>query len=869
MDGSPILGMWPIGLRFWRAASDEGEELPSAVPCFPPKGPSVPHGPPRDSPHRAHDPDRPARRRHLRARAGGPRGVPRALRRHGGDRRRPRALRTRAARCSRPAWRARARARRRSPSASPPSAAWRSTRSRRSRASRCSSTTRASRCTSSARGPRRALFGAAAAAEPVAAARAREPRRSCAPAARTAPRRSCRPPSAPRCRARPPRRARRGGRAPGEGPDAEPVHDRARRGGDAAAQPRGRARRRRRDHRRRHRLDRPHGRDRRSFGAKVIEREWNGSFADARNVSLRRRDRRLDHVPRRRRGPRRERRERLRELLGRTWREAFYLVETNFTGDIGRRHGRHPQRAARLPQPPRVPLRGPHPRADRAQPALYLAERMRGRRARRALRLPRRRARRQGQVAPQHRAARAPARRSRATRRSCFNLGSEYAALGDATPAPRARFAMRGRATAAFGFVPSLVSRLVPALRLTGDLDGADRAGRRGARAVPRLHRPRLRAGLGRPRRSATTPRPPRCSSAACAWATRPSRYTAMVGSGTYLALVALAERAPRRRRPRRGRAAAHRCLHEHPPLPRPPWAARGGHARARRGPRRGASSGSPPAPATSRPARASCSAPRCTRPATSPPPSRSSARSSPRQPANDVARVALAEALLSQARYAEGRRRWPARTRAVRRARPPRRALRADRGRRRGREPRRRARPAASPPRSRCSAPGARTALAGSPRARRPGPRVAARSARGAAARRRVDAFAGAAGPARARRAARARAAASSRRVYLRRGFLESAADEWIAVCGEAGARARARRPRAGRAGARHARGGAVLRARGAGARAGHAGAARIVGRLAAWRGQAQVRRLRPDRGTEPGRNGGRGPPRRRRSPT
>jgi glycosyltransferase involved in cell wall biosynthesis len=72
-----------------------------------------------------------------------------------------------------------------------------------------------------------------------------------------------------------------------------------------------------------------------SFGAKVVHFPWNGSFADARNVSI-------DHAtgdwivyldadehltP--------ESPAALRALLGRTWREAFYFVETNFTGGEG------------------------------------------------------------------------------------------------------------------------------------------------------------------------------------------------------------------------------------------------------------------------------------------------------------------------------------------------------------------------------------------------------------------------------------------------------------------------------------------------------------------------------------------------------
>jgi glycosyl transferase family 2/flagellin-like protein len=70
----------------------------------------------------------------------------------------------------------------------------------------------------------------------------------------------------------------------------------------------------------------------RSFGAKVIEFPWNGSFADARNISL---DNATgdwvmyldadEHLME-------EDAAQLRDVLRRTWREAFYLVETNFTG---------------------------------------------------------------------------------------------------------------------------------------------------------------------------------------------------------------------------------------------------------------------------------------------------------------------------------------------------------------------------------------------------------------------------------------------------------------------------------------------------------------------------------------------------------
>ena len=67
----------------------------------------------------------------------------------------------------------------------------------------------------------------------------------------------------------------------------------------------------------------------------MVEREWTGSFAAARNASIEAAsgdwllfldaDEVLDPAD----APL------LRDLTGRTWREAFYLVETNHTGELG------------------------------------------------------------------------------------------------------------------------------------------------------------------------------------------------------------------------------------------------------------------------------------------------------------------------------------------------------------------------------------------------------------------------------------------------------------------------------------------------------------------------------------------------------
>src|SRR5207248_6819228 len=71
------------------------------------------------------------------------------------------------------------------------------------------------------------------------------------------------------------------------------------------------------------------------FGAKVIHREWTGDFAEARNASF---DAATgdwilyldaDEVLVE------EDAAKLRAVTGRVWREAHFLVETNFTGDAG------------------------------------------------------------------------------------------------------------------------------------------------------------------------------------------------------------------------------------------------------------------------------------------------------------------------------------------------------------------------------------------------------------------------------------------------------------------------------------------------------------------------------------------------------
>ena len=261
-----------------------------------------------------------------------------------------------------------------------------------------------------------------------------------------------------------------------------------------AALPGGRARRRRRDHRRRHRLDRPHRRDRREPAApRVLHHEWDGDFSAARNVSFEAAtgdwvmyldaDEVLvaDDA------------ERLRALAGRTWREAFFLTETNHTGDLEdgtaithdamrlfrnrpeyRFEGRiHEQIAQSLPAlPARAPSSAP-PCASSTSATWAPCATPRTSRA----------------ATSSCSSARWP--RASTTPFLHFNLGSEYAAAGDVARAlthfERAWTPVRdaGRVSSD-GYAPALAARYVHALRNAGRLRrGRRRRATRSSRSSP------------------------------------------------------------------------------------------------------------------------------------------------------------------------------------------------------------------------------------------------------------------------------------------------------------------------------------------------------------------------------------------------
>ena len=460
-----------------------------------------------------------------------------------------------------------------------------------------------------------------------------------------------------------------------------------------------------------------------SFGAKVLHFPWNGSFSDARNVGL---DAATgdwilyldadEHVVA-------EDAPKLRALLGETWREGFYLAETNYTGgDESGPAVTHMALRLFRNRPEYRFVGRIHEQKTHAMP-LYPARALRGGAdARAALRLPQEPRRRQGQVAPQPRAARARGRRE-AERLHLLQPRLRVRAARRPRAGARPLRGLRGRRLGAgwaeVGYASVLAVRLAVARRATGDLVGA----------------------AARDRARACAPSPD---------------HTDLV---LELAVVRLAPRRPRRGRaaraalPRARRRA--RRLHRHRRrrhVPRARAARRAPPRARRRGRRRGAltAARSPSTPTTSRPC--SCSPPTCSRAAPTSaevdaivPAGRPSAMmlagtafheagrvedaerwfraTLERQPSNGLARVGLVEALLSQRRYAEAAAEADARAR--------RHAVRGRRRRLGPLRPRRRGR------RARAHR-GARPRRGGRRRRRRPRalPRLGRRARRRAAAR-------------------------------------------------------------------------------------------------------------------------------------
>ena len=300
----------------------------------------------------------------------------------------------------------------------------------------------------------------------------------------------------------------------------------------------------------------------RSFGARVIEREWTGSFAQARNVSF---DAAggdwliyldADEVLAG------EDLERLRALTGCTWREAFYLSETNHTGEIDdgtavahsalrvlrnrpeyRFEGRlHEQIAHRLPGylPERVETTG-----IRVEHYGYLG----------VVRDLREKSRRNIEL------LRLSQRERPATPFLLYNLGSEYAAAGEHTAAvtelQKAQELLEALPDRdSYRFAPALMCRLVRSLRISGRAGDALARAQVGLEHFPELtdlvlEQARAANALGERDRAIALCE--RCIEMGDA----PVQYTASVGSRSYLRAGTARRASARRRRYRRRRSRA------------------------------------------------------------------------------------------------------------------------------------------------------------------------------------------------------------------------------------------------------------------------------------------------------------------------
>ena len=305
------------------------------------------------------------------------------------------------------------------------------------------------------------------------------------------------------------------------------------------------------------------------YGARVIEKEWTGSFSDARNVSfeaatsdwiiyLDADEVLVDEDARR-----------LKALTRRVWREAFYLVLTSYTGELddtdavtnsvlrvfrNRPHYRfegrlHEQIAHGLPTYAAGRIEQSSVRVDHYG---YLG----------AVRDAKEKARRNVDLLKAQQAESAPSGFMH------FNLGSEYAALGDHRAAldefERAWNLMEANGEERNDYVPTLVHRRVNALRACGRAEEAVARAQDGLERFPGftdLVLAQAQAALALGRQDDSIAYWQRCIDMGDA----PSSYGATVGAGTYRPRIALAELCTLRGELSRARELLDWCIAEHP----------------------------------------------------------------------------------------------------------------------------------------------------------------------------------------------------------------------------------------------------------------------------------------------------------------
>ncbi len=306
-----------------------------------------------------------------------------------------------------------------------------------------------------------------------------------------------------------------------------------------------------------------------SYGAKVVEQPWTGSFSEARNTSFEHAttdwiiyldaDEVLvgDDV------------ERLKALTGRVWREAFYLALTSFTGELGdggaitnnvlrvfrnrphyRFEGRlHEQIAQHLPSYAAGRIEQTSVRVDHFG---YLG----------AVRDAKEKSRRNLELLKAQQAETAPSAFLH------FNLGTEYGAIGDNASAldefERAWTLVQARGEDGNDYVPTLVLRLVTALRACGKPKEAIARARDGLERFPAftdLVFAQAQAALALGNEDDAIAYWEQCLEMGDA----PARYGAAIGAGTHRPRIALAELSMRRGELERARELLDWCVAERP----------------------------------------------------------------------------------------------------------------------------------------------------------------------------------------------------------------------------------------------------------------------------------------------------------------
>ena len=307
----------------------------------------------------------------------------------------------------------------------------------------------------------------------------------------------------------------------------------------------------------------------RAHGANVIERPWTGSFADARNVSFEAAtgdwiiyldaDEVIvaDDV------------QRLKSLTRRTWREAFYLVETSYTGELG-------DGAAMTNNALRVFRNRPHYRFEgrlHEQIAQNLPVYAAGRIEQSSVRIDH-----YGYLGAVREAKEKSERNLHLLRAQQaespsdaflhFNLGTEYAVVGNYSSAltefERAWSLVESQGQEARDYVPALLQRLVSALRHTGRANDAI------SRATEALDKfpgftdlvfAQGLAALALGREDDAISYWQRCIETGDA----PARFGATVGAGTFLPRIAMAELHAHRGELDEAKALLGWCIAEHP----------------------------------------------------------------------------------------------------------------------------------------------------------------------------------------------------------------------------------------------------------------------------------------------------------------